>query len=110
MFVTKKHLSRRTVLRGMGAAVALPLLEAMVPARTALAQTAAVPKSRFVGLEVVHGNAGSTEAGTDLNLWMPVKEGRDFEFTPILEPLERFREYVTRGHDDGLPASGPEDR
>ena len=95
MFITKKHLSRRTVLRGMGAAVALPLLEAMVPARTALAQTAAAPKSRFVGLEVVHGNAGSTEIGTDMNLWMPAKEGRDFEFTPILEPLERFREYVT---------------
>ena len=50
MFITKKHISRRTVLRGAGATLALPLLEAMVPAATALAQTAASPKPRFVGL------------------------------------------------------------
>ena len=50
MFITKKHISRRTVLRGAGAALALPFLEAMVPAATALAQTAASPKPRFVGL------------------------------------------------------------
>ena len=50
MFITKKHISRRTVLRGAGAALALPFLDAMVPAATALAQTAANPKPRFVGL------------------------------------------------------------
>src|SRR6202521_1119767 len=57
MFITKKHISRRTVLRGAGAALALPLLEAMVPAATALAQTAASPKPRFVGCFVCHGMA-----------------------------------------------------
>ena len=55
MFITKKHIPRRTILRGAGAALALPFLEAMVPARTALAQTAAAPKRRFVGLFVPHG-------------------------------------------------------
>jgi hypothetical protein len=54
MFITKKHMSRRTVLRGMGAAVALPFLEAMAPAATPLRQTAAVPKSRLCTIEIVH--------------------------------------------------------
>ena len=57
MFLTKKHLTRRTVLRGAGVALSLPLLEAMVPAATVLAQTAARPKPRFVGLFVPHGMA-----------------------------------------------------
>ena len=61
MFITKRHISRRTVLRGVGAAVALPFLEAMAPAATPLGQTAATPRSRFCGIEVVHGCAGSTE-------------------------------------------------
>src|SRR5579884_1586055 len=95
MFITKKHVSRRTVLRGMGAMVTLPFLESMVPAMTPLRETAAMPPSRLCCVEVVHGNAGSTEYGTDNNLWMPAKEGRDFEFTPILKPLEQFRDYVT---------------
>jgi hypothetical protein len=95
MFITKKHVSRRTVLRGMGAMVTLPFLESMVPAMTPLRETAAMPPSRFCCVEVVHGNAGSTEYGTDNNLWIPAKEGRDFEFTPILKPMEQFRDYVT---------------
>ena len=57
MFITKKHMSRRTILRGAGATLALPLLEAMIPASTALAQTAATPKPRFVGCFVPHGAA-----------------------------------------------------
>ena len=57
MFITKKHISRRTVLRGAGATLALPLLDAMIPAATALAQTAATPKPRFVGCFVPHGMA-----------------------------------------------------
>ena len=57
MFITKKHISRRTILRGAGAALALPLLDAMVPAATAFAQTAAAPKPRFVGSFVCHGMA-----------------------------------------------------
>ena len=95
MFITKKHLSRRTVLRGMGAVVALPVLEAMVPAQTPLRQTAASPRSRLACVEIVHGSAGSTPYGTETNLWMPAKEGANFEFTPILKPVERFREHIT---------------
>ena len=58
MFITKKHLSRRTVLKGMGVTVALPLLEAMVPAGTALAKTAA-SQVRLASIEMVHGSAGA---------------------------------------------------
>jgi Protein of unknown function (DUF1552) len=95
MFITKKHISRRVMLRGMGAAVALPFLESMVPAQTALAKTAASPRSRFTGIEMVHGGAGSTKYGTEKNLWSPAMEGSDFEITPILKPVENFRDYMT---------------
>jgi hypothetical protein len=96
MFVTKRALSRRTVLRGMGAAVALPFLDAMVPAQALVREMDAIrPKSRFTGIEMVHGSAGSTEYGTLNNLWSPSTEGRDFEFTKILKPLEPFRDYTT---------------
>src|SRR4051812_28711213 len=95
MFITKKHISRRTILRGMGAAVALPFLESMLPAQTALSKSAAAPRSRFTGIEMVHGGAGSTKYGTQKNLWSPAAEGRDFEITPILKPLEPFRDYMT---------------
>lgn len=95
MFITKKHLSRRTVLRGMGAVVALPFLESMVPAQTPLRKTAASPISRLACIEVVHGDAGSTEWGTNEHLWTPAKEGSDFGFTPILKPLEPYKDYVT---------------
>src|SRR2546425_1002888 len=95
MFITKKHISRRTILRGMGAAVALPFLESMVPAQTPLRQAAAMPKSRFTAIEMVHGNAGSTKYGTQKNLWAPAAEGSDFEITPILKPLEPFRDHLT---------------
>ena len=82
-FITKKHMSRRTVLRGAGATLALPLLDAMIPASTALAQTAATPKPRFVGCFVPHGAAPG--------YWSPLKEGRDFDFSFITKPLEPFR-------------------
>src|SRR3982750_1237702 len=95
MFITKKHLSRRTVLRGMGAAMSLPFLEAMVPAQTRLSKTAASPRGRLACIEVVHGDAGSTSYGTEQNLRMPKTEGRDFEFTKILKPLEPLRDYLT---------------
>ena len=95
MFLTKKKISRRTVLRGMGSMVALPFLEAMAPAQTPLRDTAATPKSRFAAIEVVHGCAGSTPHGNDIALWRPFKEGADFEFGRIIEPLEPFRDYVT---------------
>jgi hypothetical protein len=95
MFITKKHLSRRTVLQGMGAIVSLPLLEAMIPAQTRLSKTAATSKSRFTCIEVVHGDAGSTHYGTEQNLRMPKTEGANFEFTKILKPLEPFRDDLT---------------
>ena len=95
MFITKKHISRRTVLRGMGAAIALPFMDSMVPAMTPLRKTAAAPQSRFVAIEIVHGSAGSTVYGREKNLWSPQKEGRDFDFTKILKPLEPYREYTT---------------
>src|SRR5437762_7055061 len=95
MFITKRHLPRRTFLQGMGAAVALPFLESMVPAQTPLRKTAAAPRSRLACIEMVHGNAGSTQDGIDKHYWMPEKEGSDFDFTMILKPLEPYRDYVT---------------
>jgi hypothetical protein len=86
MFISKKHLSRRTVLRGMGATMALPLLDAMIPARTLLAQTAAKPSPRLGFVYVPHGAI--------MNKWTPATEGAGFEFTPILEPLEPYRNYL----------------
>lgn len=105
MFITKKHLSRRTVLRGMGAAIALPLLDAMLPAQIPLSKTAAVPRSRLACIEMVHGAAGSTVEGSNKHYWSPEKTGSGFEFTQTLKPLEPFREYVTIVSDtDLLPA------
>jgi uncharacterized protein DUF1552 len=86
MFVTKKHLPRRTFLRGMGVTMALPLLDAMIPARTLLAQTAAQPKTRLGFVYVPHGAI--------MDKWTPATEGAAFEFTPILKPLEPLRDYV----------------
>ncbi len=87
MFIAKKHISRRTVLRSTGAALALPFLDAMVPAATALAQTAANPKPRFVGLFVPHGMAPG--------YWVPGSEGRlDGELPFNWKPLEPFRDHT----------------
>src|SRR3954447_10431280 len=105
MFITQKHLSRRAVLRGMGATVALPFLDAMVPARTLLAKTAAAPRTRLACIEMVHGSAGSTQEGLEKHYWVPETEGADFDFTPILKSLEPFRDYVTViTHTDLKPA------
>jgi hypothetical protein len=96
MYLTKKHISRRTVLRGMSATVALPFLEAMVPARTLLAKTAAAGRTRLSAIEMVHGAAGSTQIGLAKNLWSPAATGRAFDLSPSsLAPLEPFREYLT---------------
>ncbi|MGE3277856.1 MAG: DUF1552 domain-containing protein [Vicinamibacterales bacterium] len=97
MFITKKHMSRRTVLRGMGVTVALPLLEAMIPARSAWAKTAAAKgKTRLSAIEMVHGSAGSTEIGIQQNMWAPAAAGRDFDLSPSsLKSLEPFKEYLT---------------
>lgn len=88
MFITKKHLSRRTVLKGAGAAIALPLLDAMNPAGVAFAQTAAakIPhRLAFVGFP--HGAV--------MRLWAPAETGKDYAMTRILEPLAPYREHMT---------------
>lgn len=92
-FITRKHIPRRAVLRGLGAAMALPLLDAMVPARTPLSKTAAAPRTRLCCIEMVHGAAGSTAQGA--HYWSPARTGRDFEFRESLEPLAPYREYIT---------------
>jgi len=102
MFITRKHLSRRTVLRGLGATVALPFLDAMVPAATAQRKTAAVRKTRLAAIEMVHGAAGSSVEGLAKHYWSPVKEGADFDFSLSLSPLEPFRDYLTVISDTDL--------
>src|SRR5215470_13568884 len=83
-FITKKHLSRRTFLRGAGVTVALPFLESMVPAQTPLKNTAAVPKTRLACMYVPHG--------ATMYKWTPATEGKDFQFSEILSPLEKYRD------------------
>src|SRR6516162_9755880 len=87
MFLTRKHLSRRTLLKGAGASIALPLLDAMIPAGTALAQTAAVSQPRLGFVYFPHGALQDE--------WQPMKIGRDFEFPFILKPLEPLSEHLT---------------
>jgi hypothetical protein len=97
-FITGKQIERRTFLRGMGASVALPFLDSMVPAgrlRSAAAQDAADP-TRLVAIELVHGAAGSNEWGSTQNLWSPATVGREYDLTPSsLLPLDPWREYLT---------------
>ena len=87
MFLAKKHLSRRTVLRGVGAAISLPLLDAMVPAGTALAQTAARPKPKLGFFYLPHGAV--------IDRWTPAATGRAFELPQILAPFAAFKDYMT---------------
>jgi hypothetical protein len=96
-FLTKKHLSRRAVLKGIGVTVALPVLDAMIPARTAMAATVAgSTKQRLIAMEMVHGCAGSTAIGAKKNLWAPAAVGRDFDLSPSsLSPLEPYRNDIT---------------
>jgi hypothetical protein len=96
MIISKRHLSRRAVLKGMGVTVALPFLDAMAPAATALADTAAKGRLKFVAVEMVHGAAGSTAFGAEKNLWSPAATGRAFDLSPTsMAPLEPFRDYLT---------------
>lgn len=94
MYVTNKHISRRTVLRGVGATVALPFLEAMIPARRAWAER--TDPTRLVCMEMVHGAAGSNALGAEKNLWVPAEVGTSFDLTPSsMSPLEPWRQYLT---------------
>lgn len=86
MFITKKHIPRRTFLRGVGATLALPFLDSMLPAQTPLSQTAAQSTRRFVGIWHPHGAAPGYSS--------PLQEGSDFEFSFITKPLEPFRNRV----------------
>jgi hypothetical protein len=96
MFMTQKPLSRRTVLKGMGVTLALPFLEAMVPARQAFGATVSGRKIRFVAVEMVHGSAGSSQIGIKKNLWAPAGVGRDFDLGGTsLKSLEPFRDDIT---------------
>jgi hypothetical protein len=95
MFVTKTALSRRTLLRGAGSIVAVPLLDAMIPAQTPSSKTAAAAPARLVAIEMVHGAAGSTNDGIAKHYWSPARTGRDFDFSYTLQPLAPLRQYVT---------------
>ena len=87
MYITKKHLSRRAVLRGLGVSLALPLLDSMIPAQTPLGKTAASPKPHLGFIYFPHGAI--------MDQWTPAKEGADFEITPILKPLAKFKKEMT---------------
>jgi len=95
MFLAQRHLDRRTVLRGLGVSLALPLFDAMVPAQTPLARTAASPRSRLACIEIVHGAAGSTLDGSNKHYWSPAETGPDFRITETLEPLAAHRDALT---------------
>jgi hypothetical protein len=96
MFITKKHLSRRTVLRGTGVALALPLLDAMIPAMTALAQTAAAPRLKAGFFYLPHGAImNNTPYGEEWDYWTPKGKGQNFTLSPILTSLEKYKHYVT---------------
>ena len=87
MFISKTHLGRRTFLRGAGATIALPLLDAMLPARTVLAATAGRPTPRMAFVYFPHGAV--------MNQWTPAESGRHFQFGRILEPLASFSDRLT---------------
>jgi len=96
VFLTKKHLSRRTFLRGGSVALALPFLDAMVPAATPLIQTAAVPKTRAGFFYIPHGAIMSnTPFGKDVDAWTSSGKGADFKLGHIVAPLEPLKRYVT---------------
>src|SRR3954468_12257439 len=99
-FVTKKHLSRRTLLRSAGAALALPLLDSMVPAQTPLARTAAKPALRAGFVYIPNGAIVDRRVPAGGG-------GADFVFSPILKPLEPFRQHINVVSGLSLPLSAP---
>jgi hypothetical protein len=86
-FITRRFLSRRTLLRGAGVALALPLLDAMIPAATALADTAAAPRPRLGFFYFPHGAI--------MEKWTPAGTGTDFAVSPILAPLAPYRDHLS---------------
>jgi hypothetical protein len=97
-FLTGKSIPRRTFVKGVGATVGLPFLNAMVPAGIGKWSTraAGADRTRLVAIEMVHGAAGCNELGATMNLWSPATEGRAFDLNPsALSPLEKYRDYLT---------------
>jgi len=97
MFITGKHIPRRTFLRDAGAAtLALPFLDAMLSAGTRSGKASAAARTRLVCIEIVHGAAGSNAWGATQHLWSPAAGGREFNLAPTsLAPLEPFRDHLT---------------
>jgi hypothetical protein len=97
MFITKKHMSRRAVIRGMGVTVALPFLESMLPAMTPAGSTeAGKPATRLACMEMVHGAAGCARYGAEKNMWSPAQVGHDFDLTPSsMLPLDPWKDHLT---------------
>ena len=96
MFLTKKHLSRRTLLKAAGVSLALPLLDAMIPAATSLSQTAAARKMRMGFFYIPHGAImGNTSHGAAMDKWNPSGSGSDFKVNAIMKSLEPHKQYVT---------------
>ena len=96
-FITGKQIPRRTFIRGASASVALPFLDAMVPAGSVWSRAQRVDDpTRLIAIEIVHGAAGCNEWGATQNLWSPADVGRDFDLSPsALLPLEPYRDYLT---------------
>ncbi len=109
MFLTGKALSRRTMLKGMGASVALPFLEAMAPVRLRASGAAArQAPPRLICIEQVHGAAGSSAFGQQNNLWSPAIAGREFDLSPTsLKPLEALRNHITIISNTDVPSADP---
>jgi hypothetical protein len=96
MFLSKKHLSRRTLLKGAGVSLALPLLDAMIPAATSLALTAAARKLRAGFFYLPHGAImANTAYGTPMDRWTPSGSGANFQLNVITKSLEPYKKYVT---------------
>src|SRR5262245_65830960 len=105
MFLTRTHLSRRAVLRGMGVTVALPFLEAMAPA---LPASRAPRKIRLLCMEMVHGAAGSSQFGSEQHLWSPAGVGKAFDLSGTsLRSLEPYRDYLTIVSHTDVPSADP---
>ena len=106
-FITKRHIPRRTVLRGLGATIALPFLDSMVPAFAAIRQSAASPVRRLCAIYVPNG--------MQMKSWTPAAEGNAFELTPTLQPLAAFRDQILvlsnlcNKEADSLPGEGDGD-
>src|SRR5512143_1705790 len=97
---SKRSLPSRSLLRGVGIALGLPLLDAMVPALTPVVRTAANPLRRLGFVYVPHG--------VIMDQWTPAKDGAGFEFTPILKPLEPLRESLVVVSNLARPEAGYE--